>query len=123
MDARVGHRRAGVESGLRRSAKPDGAKGERESPNLRATARDNGCRGRGRCAPASRSPRARWCRRCDGSFRERLLQRADDKAAHEAGIGEAHLRFRGMHIDVDDARIAVDEERDDRMAVSARKSR
>ena len=34
-------------------------------------------------------------------FGEALLQRADDEAAHEAGIGEADFGFGGMDVHVD----------------------
>ena len=44
-----------------------------------------------------------------------MLDRADDDAAHEAGVAEPHFGLGGMHVDVDLARIAVEEE--DRDAV------
>ena len=44
---------------------------------------------------------------------ERLLQRADDQAAHEAGVAEPHLRLGRMDVDVDIARVAFDEQRRD----------
>ncbi len=50
--------------------------------------------------------------------RERLLQGADQQAADQAGIAEAHLGLGGVHVDVDLARIEGDEQRDDRMAVA-----
>ncbi len=42
---------------------------------------------------------------------ERLFQRADDEAAHEAGITEAHFGLGRVHVDVDVGGIAGDEQR------------
>src|SRR5262249_14999946 len=65
----------------------------------------------------SAAPRQRgWAERGDGGAAaggggalalagERLLQRADEHAAHEAAIAEAHLGLGRMHVDVDLARI------------------
>ena len=39
---------------------------------------------------------------------QRLLQRADDQPAHEAGIAEAHLGLGRMHVDVHLARIELE---------------
>ncbi len=50
--------------------------------------------------------------------RERLGQRADQHAAHEPAVAEAHLGLGRMHVDVDLARIERDEQRNDRMAVA-----
>ncbi len=49
---------------------------------------------------------------------ERLLQRADEQAAHEAAVAEAHLGLGRMHVDVDLARIERDEQRHDGMAIA-----
>ena len=46
-----------------------------------------------------------------------LLDRPDDEAAHEARIAKAHLGLGRVHIDVDLARFAFDEEGDDRVPV------
>ena len=46
-----------------------------------------------------------------------LLDRADDEAAHEARIAKAHLGLGRVHVDVDLARFAFDEEGDDRVPV------
>ena len=48
---------------------------------------------------------------------EPLLQRPDDEAAHEAGVAKAHFRLGGMDVDVDLARVAFDEQRQDRVPV------
>ena len=45
-------------------------------------------------------------------------KRADDQAAHQAGIAEAHLGLGRMHVHVDLARIERDEQRHHRMAVA-----
>ncbi len=37
--------------------------------------------------------------------RQRLADRADDQPAHQARIAEAHIRFRRMHVDIDQSRI------------------
>ena len=50
-------------------------------------------------------------RRLDG-----LFQRADDEAAHQAAIAEAHFRLGRMHIDVDLMRVAAQKQRQRRMA-------
>ena len=42
--------------------------------------------------------------------RERVLQRADQQAAHQARIAEAHLGLGGMHVDVDLVRVERDEQ-------------
>ncbi len=49
---------------------------------------------------------------------EPLLHRPDDEAAHQARVAEAHFRFGGVDVDVDLARVAFDEQRDDRVPVS-----
>ena len=49
---------------------------------------------------------------------QRPLQRGDQQGAHQRRIAEAHFCFRGVHVDVDLARIERDEQRDDRMAVA-----
>ena len=49
---------------------------------------------------------------------ERVAQRADDKTANEGGVAKADLGLGGVDIDVDLGRRAVDEQRDDRVAVA-----
>ena len=112
MRARVGRRRADIESGLRGlgEAGSDGQRGaaaaRRHGPRRRAPpvpAR------RGRGATAGRNaaivalPPVRRC--ALAVARERLLQRAHDQRAHQAGVAEAHLGLGRMHVDVDLARI------------------
>ena len=48
---------------------------------------------------------------------EPLLDAADDEAAHEAGVAEAHLGLGRVDVDVDRVRVAFDEERRDRVPV------
>ena len=49
---------------------------------------------------------------------QRLAQRADDQAADQAGIAEAHLRLGRVDVDVDQRRIEREEQHRDRMAVA-----
>ena len=89
-------------------------------------------RGRGAPVPAGRGRRRpERLRRAHGENRRRpagarsavqrfaqaLLDCADDEAAQEAGIAETHLGLSRMHVDVDLARSAFDEEGDDRVPV------
>ena len=50
--------------------------------------------------------------------RQRLAQRADHEAAHQPRVAEAHLGLRGMHVDVDQLRVAGEEEHRRRVAVA-----
>ena len=87
-----------------------GARASAASPSRRAAARA------GRNAAMVALPpvvAARWPSRA-----QRLLQRAHDERAHQAGVAEAHLGLGRMHVDVDLARIERHEQRDDRMAVA-----
>ena len=56
--------------------------------------------------------------RCERRL-QRLADGADDEAAHQAAVAKAHFGFRRMHVDVDLARVAVEEQRDDRRAARA----
>ena len=47
-----------------------------------------------------------------------MFQRADDQPAHQPGIAEAHFRLGGMHIHIHESRIAIEEQRQRRMAVA-----
>ena len=47
-----------------------------------------------------------------------FLKRRDEQSADETGIAEPHLGLGGMNIDVDLARIGIDEQCDDRMPVA-----
>ena len=49
---------------------------------------------------------------------QRVAQRADDQAAHQCGVAEAHLGLRRMDVDVDLLGRPIDEQRDHRMAVA-----
>ena len=51
-------------------------------------------------------------------FVQRRSERADDQAAHQPGIAEAHFGLRRMHIHVDKRRIAIEKQRQRRMAVA-----
>ena len=53
--------------------------------------------------------------------REALAQRADDEAAHEAGIAEAHFGLGRVDVDVDRARLAADEQRQRRVPPGGQK--
>ena len=46
-----------------------------------------------------------------------MAQRADDQAAHQAGVAEADLGLGRVDVDVDLVRRPVEEQRDDRVAV------
>ena len=48
--------------------------------------------------------------------RYRGLERAHNQAAHKTRIAETNLALGGMHIDIDELRIAFDEEGECRMA-------
>ena len=88
-----------------------GRAGERrQSQPRRAAARGRAEGGDGGAAAGGR--------RALAVARQRLLQRADEQAAHQAGIAEAHLGLGRVHVDVDLARIERDEQRHDRMAVA-----
>ena len=50
--------------------------------------------------------------------RQRLSDRPDDEPAHQPAVAKAHFGLGRMHIDVDVARLAFDEQRRDRMAVA-----
>ncbi len=52
---------------------------------------------------------------------QRVAQRADDQAAHQARIAEAHLGLGRMDVDVDLVGGAGDEQRHHRMAVAREK--
>ena len=57
-------------------------------------------------------------RRTMARRRQRMAQRADDHAAHHAGIAKAHLGLGGMDIDVDILGRDVEEQRQHGMAVA-----
>ena len=46
---------------------------------------------------------------------QRLPQAADDEAAHQGRIAEAHFGLGRMHVDIDGARIELDEDRQQRV--------
>ena len=49
---------------------------------------------------------------------ERGAQRADDQAAHDAGVAKAHLGLGGMDIDVDHAGRRLEEQRHHGMTIA-----
>ena len=96
----------------------------------RGRARDRKGRARRRCAPVPAGPRrnvgaqcrhrggAAGRRRAAALARERLLQRAHDQRAHEPAVAKAHFGLGRMHVDVDLARVELDEQSEDRLAVA-----
>ena len=123
--ARVGRRRLVQEArraALRRSPRLQGAAGEARQSQFpgcdrrhRDRATDGACALRAAMSP--RPPAPVRGARCIAP-RQRLLQRADDEAAHEAGIAEAHFGLGGMHVHVHLARIEFDEQRERGMPVA-----
>jgi hypothetical protein len=75
---------------------------------------------RGRAARAERGHHARRARRrgTHAGLGQRLADRADDQAAHQPRITEAHVGLGGMDVDVDQPRIERQEQRRDRVAVA-----
>ncbi len=123
LDARIGGRRADLEGGLRGFGEAErGAAARRRRSRAAAPASAASRRRRGAPSPAGGTPRwwrcRRWWRRALALARQRLLQRAHDQPAHQAGVAEAHLGLGRMHVDVDLARIERDEQRQQRMAVA-----
>ena len=51
-------------------------------------------------------------------LRKRVADRADDQAAHQAGIAEAHLELRRVDVHVELGGVELEEERGDRKAVA-----
>jgi hypothetical protein len=121
LEVRIGGGAADVERRLRRlrqALRPMAARRERHAarvdrprqltppvPGAAARQRGRAERGDGGAAAGGRGTLA--------LAGERLLQRADEHAAHEAAVAKAHLGLGRVHVDVDLARIERDEQRHD----------
>ncbi len=133
VDRRLGLRLAGRRRGARQGRRGDGE----AAGAVRRERRLPGRHGFGEAAPAgavrvrravgqgigARPERAERCFRRGGRGAmagggQRMLERADDQPAHQAGVAEAHLGLRRMDIDVDQLGRHLEEQRHHGMAVA-----
>ncbi len=101
VGARIGHRFADLEGGLRGFGEADHVAAHhrlrRRLPPVPARRRSGTEGGDGRAASGGR--------RAAAVARQRFLQRAHQQPAHEPAVAEAHLGLCRMHVDVDLTRI------------------